>query len=59
LAGLDHLNVFLGPEDGVPVGFGWFGADPAGLVRRLAFADDGNNAVVPFSLLGHKRGEVS
>ena len=58
LAGFDHAGVFFGPKDGVPVGLGRFGAYPAGFVRRLAFADDGNDAVVPFSLLGHKRGEV-
>lgn len=58
LAGFDHTGVFFGPKDGIPVGLGRFGADPAGLVGRLAFADDGNDAVVPFSLLCHKRGEV-
>ena len=58
LAGFEHAGVFLSPKDGVPVGLGRFGADPAGFVRRLAFADDGNDAVIPFALLGHKRGEV-
>ena len=52
------MGVFLGPEDGIPVGLGRFGADPAGFVWRLAFADDGNDAVVPFAMFGHKRGEV-
>lgn len=58
LAGFDHSGVFLSSEDGIPVGLGRFGTDPAGFVRRLAFADDGNDVVVPFALFGYKRGEV-
>ncbi len=58
LAGFDHTGVFLGPEDRIPVGLRRFRADPAGLVRRLAFADNGNDAVIPSCLFGHKRGEV-
>jgi len=57
-AWLDHTGVSLGPEVGVSVGFRRSGADPAGIFRRLAFAYDGNDAVFPLTLVGHKCGEV-
>jgi hypothetical protein len=57
-AGFDHAGVFFGPEDGIPVGLGRFGADPAGFVRCLAFPNDGNEPVIPLSLLGNEGGEL-
>lgn len=48
----EHSGVFLGHEDGITVGFRRFGADPAGILRRLAVPDDGYDPVVPFALFG-------
>lgn len=55
IARFKHSDVFLGHEDGVAVGFGRFGADPAGILRRLAVPDDGYDPVVPFALFGQDR----
>lgn len=58
LAGFDHTGVFLGSKYGVLVSPGGFWVYSSGLFRRLAFPDDGDEPVIPLSLLGNEGGEL-